>query len=126
MVNQPRLVSVMAFDGRDDRALLALVASLVGGLEPPVRSAILESAREREIAIGEVQPVPGTVGQCVAGCVAGHTVVVGNAALFAHLGISTSQLGEWPARLRKQGQYVLFVAIDGRTAGFVGVAGIAE
>ena len=51
----------------------------------------------------------------------GHTVVVGDAAHFATLGLSIEPLGDWPARLRQRGQRVVFVAIDGRTAGLLSV-----
>jgi cation transport ATPase len=47
--------------------------------------------------------------------------VVGDAALFTSLGLSLTRLGDWPQRLEQRGQHVLFVAVDGRTAGFLGV-----
>ena len=51
----------------------------------------------------------------------GHSVVVGDAARFAELGLSIDRLGDWPDRLRQQGQRVVFVAVDGETAGLLGV-----
>jgi cation transport ATPase len=53
-------------------------------------------------------------------------VVLGNAALFSDLGLSVESLGEWPERLRQRGQHVLFIAVDGRTAGFFGVVDADE
>lgn len=50
-----------------------------------------------------------------------HSVVVGDAARFAELGLSIDRLGDWPDRLRQQGQRVVFVAVDGQTAGLLGV-----
>ena len=50
-----------------------------------------------------------------------HTVVVGDATQFARLGLSIDPLGDWPDRLRQRGQRVVFIAIDGRTAGLLGV-----
>jgi cation transport ATPase len=55
------------------------------------------------------------------GAADGHTVVVGDATQFAALGLSVDRLGDWPHRLRQQGQRVVFVAIDGHTAGLLGV-----
>lgn len=117
-----RVVSIVALDGRDDAALLALAASLARGLETPAGAAIIESAREREL---EIRPVDGfyhSTAMGLAAAVAGHTVVLGNAALFTELGISIDTRGDWPERLHRRGEHVLFVAIDGRTAGFIGVA----
>jgi cation transport ATPase len=84
-----KLVTIVALDGWDDSALLALTTAVATG-----RTAL----------------------------VAGHTVALGDAALFRELGLSTDNLGDWPERLRQRGEQVVFVAVDGRTAGFLGVA----
>ena len=118
---KPRLVSVVALDGHDESAMLAFAASLAPGLESPLATAILDSARERDIHIRQVDRFRETPGAGVAASVAGHTVVLGNPALFSDLGLSVQSLGEWPERLRQRGQHVLFVAVDGRTTGFLGV-----
>jgi cation transport ATPase len=55
------------------------------------------------------------------GAMDGHAVVVGDAARFDELGLSIDRLGDWPDRLRQRGQRVVFVAIDGQTAGLLGV-----
>ena len=55
------------------------------------------------------------------GAAEGHNVVVGDAARFAELGLSIDRLGDWPDRLRQQDQRVVFVAVDGQTAGLLGV-----
>jgi Cu+-exporting ATPase len=103
----PRVVSIIALDGLNDAALLALAASVASALEAPLGNAILESARERDI---RARPVVG------------RTVIVGNAALFSDLQLSIESLGDGPERLRQHAQYVLFVAVDGRTVGFFGLA----
>ena len=48
-------------------------------------------------------------------------VVLGDARRFAELGLSIERLGDWPDRLRQRGQRAVFVAVDGRTAGFLGI-----
>jgi FtsP/CotA-like multicopper oxidase with cupredoxin domain len=50
---------------------------------------------------------------------------VGNAALFRDLRISLDSFGDWPNRLRQRGEQALFLAIDGRTAAFFGIANVA-
>lgn len=118
---RPTLVSIVALDGRDDDALLALAAGAARGLDAPLGAAILESARERDVDVAAVDRMHDTAGAGVVASVAGKTVVVGDAALFASLGLSLARFGDWPERLERRGQHVVFVAVDGRLAGFVGV-----
>lgn len=118
---KPTLVSIVALDGRDDDALLALAAGAAGGLEDALGAAILASARERDVEMPAVALVHETTGAGVVAAIEGKTVVVGNAALFDNLGLSVARFGDWPQRLRQRGQQVLFVAIDGNAAGFLGV-----
>ena len=118
----PKVVSVVTLDGGDERSLLALAARLAGGLDAPLATAILESARECDVPVGDVDSLHETAGAGVAASVAGQAVVLGNAVLFGELGLSLDRLGGWPERMRRQGQQVLFVALDGRTVGILGVA----
>jgi Cu+-exporting ATPase len=117
----PRLVSVVALDGRDERALLALAAGVARGLDAPLATAVLESARDRDARIVEADSLQETTGAGVAASITGRMVVLGNAALFAQIGISLEGLGDWPERLRRHGQHVLFVAVERRTVGLLGL-----
>jgi len=118
---KPTLVSIVALDGRDDDALLALAAGAARGLDASLGAAILDSARERDIEMPSVDQVQEAAGAGVVAAINGKTVVVGNAALFENLGLALTRFGNWPARLQQRGQHVLFVAVDGRAAGFLGV-----
>jgi Cu+-exporting ATPase len=118
----PELVTIVALEGCDDTALLALAASLADGLETPAAAACLVRAREREIQPRRVDWFHSTSASGVAASVAGHTVVLGDAALMEELGLSVENLGDWPDRSRRRGEQVLFVAVDGRTRGFLGFA----
>ena len=115
------LVSIVAVDGRDDGALLALAASAARGLDASLATAILESARECAVEIAAADRVQEAAGAGVVASVQGKTVVIGNVALFTSLGLSVERLGNWPERLRQRGQQVVFVAVDGQTVGFLGL-----
>jgi len=56
------------------------------------------------------------------GQIDGHQVALGNRALFAELGIGLGDLGQRAEALRRDGQTVMFVALDGQPAGLLGVA----
>jgi Cu+-exporting ATPase len=118
---KPTLVSIVALDGRDDDALLALASGAAPGLESRLATAILDGARERGVAGVAVEHVEQNSDAGVVASVGGATVVVGTADLFTQLGLSLGRFGDWPERLRQRGQQVLFVAVDGEAAGFLGV-----
>ena len=117
---RPKLVTIVALDGWDDQPFSHLPPPGHGPRDAG-RRAIVESAREREMrsnmSINSITPP-----RWVSSRRSGHTVVLGNAAFFRDLGLSIENLGDWPERLRQRGEQVLFVAVDGRTAGFLGVA----
>ncbi|HTG82011.1 MAG TPA: HAD-IC family P-type ATPase, partial [Geobacteraceae bacterium] len=56
------------------------------------------------------------------GEVDGRTVGVGNQKLLEHLGVSAGDLPQRADALRKDGSTVMFIAIDGKAAGLMGVA----
>jgi cation transport ATPase len=118
---KPTLVSIVAVDGQDDCALLALAAGAACGLDASTGAAIVDSARERGSEIAAADRVQEAAGSGVVASVQGKTVVVGNVALFTSLGLSVARLGDWPERLQQRGQHVLFVAVDGQTVGFLGL-----
>src|SRR5688572_9562582 len=95
---RPRLVTLVALAGWDDADLLALAASAATGLDTPVATSIVDSARERHIEIRHVDRFQHTSGMGVAAAVSGHSVVLGNAALFSNFGLSVESLGDWPER----------------------------
>lgn len=120
-MSKPTVVSIVALDGRDDGGLLALAAGAARGLKTPLGAAILESARERDVEAAAVDGVQTAAEVGVAAWVAGRRVVIGNAALFVSLGLSLERFGAWPARLRQRGEQIVFVAVDGEAAGFLGL-----
>ena len=95
-------------------------------LEPALAGAIEASVRERGIQPIQIGEFHESVSTGVAASVDGHRVVLGNAAFFAELGLPLDAVGEWPERFRRHGEQVLFVSVDGRTAGFLGIASQPE
>ena len=119
---KPRLVTVAPANGVDERQLLQLVASLENVSEHPLAAAIVGGARERAVALSNVSDFESITGQGVVGTVDGRTVAVGNLKLLESLSISIGSMTAYADELRRSGQTVMFVAIDGRAAGLIGVA----
>ena len=119
---KPRLVGVTSLGGIAEDELLRLVASLERGSEHPLAAAIVSGAEERGLALAAAPDFASQTGKGVVGTIDGRRVAVGNAVLFAELGVDP---GDLPARadaLRQDGQGVMLVAVDGSAAGLVAVA----
>ena len=119
---KPRLVSVIALPPGSDADLVRLAASLERGSEHPLAAAIVAAAQGRDLTLAEVQDFQSFSGQGVRGRVAGQPVALGNRALFTTLDIAIDSLLQQAEALRRQGQTVMFVAINGQAAGLLGVA----
>ena len=118
---KPRLVSVVSEGVVDDATLLRLAASLERGSEHPLAAAIVAGAADRGVATVGVEGFASITGQGVRGRVDGRDVALGNRALMQALGVQHS-LDARAETLRAEGQTVMYVAVDGKAAGLVGVA----
>jgi Cu+-exporting ATPase len=119
---KPRLVSVAPASGFGEAALLRIAATLERGSEHPLAAAILHGSQERRIELGEASSFESLTGKGVRGRVDGHEVALGNLALMDQLGIDLGALAKEAEALRADGQTVMFVVLDGRPAGLLGVA----
>jgi Cu+-exporting ATPase len=119
---KPRLVTAEPQAGIDAAALLRLAASLEHVSEHPLAAAIVAGARERGAELVGVTDFASVTGKGVTGVVDGRRVAIGNALHLESLGIDMEGMGARAADLRRQGQTVMFVAVDGTPAGLLGVA----
>ena len=119
---KPTLTTVVPHAGLDEPGLLRLVASLEQVSEHPLAAAIVTGARDRGVTTVAVTDFRSVTGKGVIGKVDGRTVAVGNAQLLVELGATADALTARADELRKSGETVMFVAIDGVPAGLVGVA----
>jgi len=118
---KPTLVMVKSTDGADKR-MLELVASLERGSEHPLAEAIVRGAEDRGAQISKADEFESITGKGVRGVVNSVKVELGNQKLMDDIGADFSALAEEADTLRGEGQTVMFVALDGRPAGFIGVA----
>jgi P-type Cu+ transporter len=119
---KPKLVAVVPADGRDERAVLGAAAGLERGSEHPLAAAIVAGALERKVELAKAEDFASLTGKGVIGRVGGRAVALGNRALLDQLHLDAGPLAAPAEALRADGQTVMFVAIDGRLAGLLGVA----
>ena len=119
---KPTLSSVIPQPGIDESSLLEFVASLERSSEHPLAAAIVKGAEAKDLALVDVAEFNSVTGKGVTGTASGKQLAVGNAALLSGLSIDPTPLLDRAEELRKQGQTVMLVALDGKAAGIVGVA----
>jgi Cu+-exporting ATPase len=119
---KPRLVTVVSQNSIDEQQLLRYVASLENVSEHPLAAAVVSGAEERGVSLVNVTGFESLTGKGVVGTIEGRRVAVGNVKMMESLSVSVDSLKEKADELRRTGQTVMFVAIDVRAAGIVGVA----
>jgi len=119
---KPALVHVEATAGFDDSELLRYAASLERGSEHPLAAAVTQGADERGVDLAHTAEFESVTGYGVTGVVDGHAIGLGNQAMMDRLDIDVGPLGQRSEDLRAEGQTVVFLAVDGKPAGLIGVA----
>lgn len=119
---KPRLTAVIPLNGIGETDLLRLSASLEQASEHPLASAIVAGARERKLQLTAPEQFDSVTGRGVRGVVDGNSVAVGTQKLFKELQIGSDEIGETAEELRRDGQTVMFAAVDNKIAGIIGVA----
>ncbi len=119
---KPKLVSVAALPGFEESEILQLGASLERASEHPLADAIVKGAAARDLILSEVRDFQSASGKGIAGLVAGRKVAIGNQKYLGDLGIATDELITRADALRAAGQSVMFVAVNGKSAGLLAVA----
>jgi Cu+-exporting ATPase len=119
---KPKLMSVVPAAGFDEQAVLRLAATIERGSEHPLAAAIVKGSADRGVALGDTAGFESITGKGVRGKVDGQAVALGNHALITQLGVELGALTEKAEALRIEGQTVMFVVVEGKPAGLVGVA----
>lgn len=121
-VGKPKLIDVIPADGFDEKTILYYGASIERGSEHPLASAIVKGAEERGISLTDVDGFESVTGKGVSGNIEGHKIALGNRKLLEDIGIDTGELLQKAEAMRTEGQTVMFITVDGKAAGLLGVA----
>lgn len=119
---KPRLTSVVPWDGTSESDLLSFAASIERGSEHPLAAAIVAGALERNLKLTEAEEFQSITGKGVIGKIDRQVVALGNVRLLEQLKIEAGSLITRAEALRKEGETVMFVAVNGKPIGLLGVA----
>jgi len=119
---KPSVESVVPLSDISDWELVSLVASLEQKSEHPLGSAIVAAAKANQIPLKDATKFQSRTGLGVSGKVGDKTVLAGNEKFVNQLELRTTQFARQVDQLHRQGQTVVFVAVDGKPAGLIGIA----
>ncbi len=119
---KPALVAVNVSEGFDENRSLQLAASLERNSEHPLAEAIVRGAEARGLKLFSPTDFQSVTGKGVTGEVDGSKIVLGNRKLLESRQIDAAGLVSAADEQRSEGQTVMFLAIDGKLAGLIGVA----
>ena len=119
---RPRLVDVVAAEGFSEREVLAAAAGVERASEHPLAGAILTGAAQRGVEPASPTRFESHPGRGVTATVDNRRIVLGSRRLLEEHGIPIDRIAGAADELRGHGQTVIFLAIDGRPAGLLGVA----
>jgi len=123
---KPRVTKVSATNGTTEDELLAAAASAENQSEHPLASAIVAAARDRALSFDSVNEFASETGGGVTAQTDRGLIVVGQRDFArTHVGGTAAVptiLEEQAAELQKEGQTVVFVAMDNHVAGIIAIA----
>ena len=119
---KPKLVALKPAPGFDESRLLQLAASLERASEHPLATAIIAGAEARRVPLLTAEGFEAVTGKGVKAKVERANVLLGNRRLMEESSVDLGVLKEQAEAMRADGQTVMFVAVDGKPAGLIGVA----
>lgn len=119
---KPELLAIEPSLGLSEDDLLRFAASLEQASEHPLGESIVRGAAARGLVLEKPENFDAISGKGATALIAGRGVAIGNAALMEQAGVDVARLAGAAERLRAEGQSVMFVAIDGKAGGLLGVA----
>jgi len=119
---RPALTEVVPAVGFTEGEVLHFAVTLENGSEHPLARAILDGAAERNVAPAAVEGFASTPGEGIEGHVAGRRVALGNQRWMSRATVDTAPLADRAETLRREGDGVMWLAVDGRLAGLLAVA----
>ena len=120
---KPDIVSRVTDKGTSERDLLQITASVEARSEHPLARAIVEAAKNEKISLRQVSDFQSTSGGGVSAQIDGRRVLVGKEKFLADSKVTFSnELKRQAERLQEQAQTTVWIALDGRAVGVLGIA----
>lgn len=120
---KPSVLSIVAIDGYTRDEVLRLAASLEKLSEHPLAASVVAHAEELKIHLRPVSDFESITAQGIEGIIDGKKVRIGKQHFVLENSIQREEVEflETASILRDEGQTIIFLAVEGRAAGLIGV-----
>ncbi|WJW75330.1 heavy metal translocating P-type ATPase [Thiohalobacter sp. IOR34] len=119
---RPVVNRVEVADGWREEEVLRLAAALEAASEHPLAEAVCAAAAERALPLPAVEDFGALHGRGVRGRVEGHELRLGNRLWLEAEGLEAAEFAERAEALAASAHTPLFLAVDGRVIGLLGIA----
>jgi Cu+-exporting ATPase len=119
---RPAVTAIVPTEGFDEMGILQLAASVERASEHPLAQAIVRAAEERGVKLAPVADFDSPTGKGAVGNVGGKIVRIGNATFLSESGVDGSALSAEAENLRRDGATAIFLAVDKKLGGAIGIA----
>ena len=119
---KPKLVMVEPVEGFTEDDVLGIAAAVEQSSEHPLAAAIVAGAKERGLRLVHAEGFNSTTGEGAEARIGARQVAIGNEKLMFRIGAASEALVAQAKEGRAQGQTVMFVAVNGKPVGLIGVA----
>lgn len=115
-------ITTRGIKGGNELKLLRLAASVERNSEHPLAEAVVRYAQSQEVQLTGVQNFEAIAGSGVQGIVLNRLVQIGTQRWMQELEIDTRVLQEHKARWEAAGKTAVWIAVDGKIEGLMGIA----
>jgi Cu+-exporting ATPase len=119
---KPKLTYIVPSPGFNEETILFFASNVERGSEHPISKAIVKYAEDRDVTISKLSDFKAFTGRGISGVIKRKKVLLGNILFLEELGIECYDLKNQSKAYTAQGHTVVYLAIDGKAAGFITVS----
>ena len=119
---KPKVVAIVPVEGLSESEALKLAASVEQASEHPLARAVVDAAKDKNIALARVMGFDSPTGKGAIGMVERKRVALGNANFLKELSIATDALAARAEELRQDGATAILLAINGQVSAVIAIA----
>jgi P-type Cu+ transporter len=123
---KPKVTDIVTANGITEEELLILAASAEKGSEHPLGEAIVRDAEEKGHKLLKTESFNAIVGHGIKVAIEGKNLLLGNRKLMDDSGVELEGMAEISNNLANEGKTPMYITIDGKIAGIIGVADIVK